>query len=60
MVRRNVPYADAYALLGDIYLGQGKVEQAATVYRAAIGNQNLNQLEREGFQTFLRRLGQGL
>jgi tetratricopeptide (TPR) repeat protein len=60
MVRRNVPYADAYVLLGEIHLQRGQVDEAAAVYRAAWGNGNLTQSEREGFRAMLRRLEQGL
>jgi tetratricopeptide (TPR) repeat protein len=59
MVRRSVPYADAYALLGQIYLQQGQLDEAVAVYRAAWGNGNLRQDEREGFRAMARRLGQG-
>jgi tetratricopeptide (TPR) repeat protein len=59
MVRRNVPYADAYALLGSIYLERGQAEAAAGVYRAAWANGGLAQNEREAFGTMLRRLNQG-
>jgi Tfp pilus assembly protein PilF len=60
MVRRNVPYGDAYALLGTIHLERGEVDEAAGVYRAAWGNGSLTQRERESFRTMLRRLEQGL
>jgi tetratricopeptide (TPR) repeat protein len=59
MVRRGVPYADAYALLGQIYLQRGQLDEAVAVYRAAWGNGNLRQDEREGFRAMARRLGQG-
>ncbi len=60
IVRRNVPYADAYALLGEIYLQRGQVDEAAGVYRSAWGNGNLTQNERESFRAMMRRLEQGL
>ncbi len=59
MVRRNVPYAEAYALLGEIHLQRGQVDEAVAVYRAAWGNGNLTQSEREGFRAMIRRLEQG-
>jgi Tfp pilus assembly protein PilF len=59
MVRRNVPYGDAYALLGQIYLERGEVDEAAGVYRSASGNGSLTQSERESFRTMLRKLEQG-
>jgi Tfp pilus assembly protein PilF len=59
IVRRNVPYADAYALLAEIHLQRGEWDQAAAVYRSAWGNANLTQNERETFRAMLRRLEQG-
>jgi tetratricopeptide (TPR) repeat protein len=59
MVRRNVPYGDAYALLGAIHLERGELDEAAAVYRSAYGNPRLTQSEREGFQMMLRRPEQG-
>ena len=59
MVRRSVPYADAYALLGSIYLERGQTNEAAGVYRSAWRNGNLTQSEREGFQVMMRRVEQG-
>jgi len=59
MVRRNVPYADAYASLGSIYLERREVDEAAGVYRSAWANGGLTQNERETFRTMLRRLEQG-
>ncbi len=59
MVRRSVPYADAYVLLGTIHLERRELEEAADVYRSACGNGNLSQSERESFRAMLRRLEQG-
>jgi tetratricopeptide (TPR) repeat protein len=59
MVRRNVPYAEAYALLGEIHLQRGQLDEAVAVYRSAWGNANLTQSEREGFRAMTRRLEQG-
>jgi len=59
MVRRNVPYGDAYALLGSIHLERGEVDEAASVYRSACGNGSLTQGEREDFRMLLRGLEQG-
>ena len=58
MVSRNVPYASAYALLGEIYLTRGKPDKAASVYRSAYDNTQLMPQERQGFQAILRRLEQ--
>jgi Tfp pilus assembly protein PilF len=59
MVGRNVPYADAYALLGSIYLERGQWNEAAGVYRSACSNGRLGQSERESFRTILRKLERG-
>ncbi len=59
MVRRDVPYSDAYVLLATIHLERSELEKAAGVYRSAIGNQRLAPSDREGFQIMLRRLEQG-
>ena len=59
MVRRNVPYGDAYALLGSIHLERGEVDEVASVYRSACRNGGLPQGEREGFRMLLRKLEQG-
>jgi tetratricopeptide (TPR) repeat protein len=59
MVRRSVPYGDAYALLGSIHLERGEVDEAAGVYRSACGNGNLTQGEREDFRMLLRGLERG-
>ena len=59
MVRRNVPYSDAYLLLGTIYLERGQISEAIGVYRSAGGNRNLTQAERESFRTMQHRLEQG-
>jgi Flp pilus assembly protein TadD len=60
MVRRQVPYGDAYRLLGAIYLERGQAQEAADVYRSARGNPNLPPAERESFRTMQRQLEQGL
>ncbi len=60
MVRRNVPYAEAYVLLGEIYLQRGQADEAAGVYQSAWGNGNLTQDERESFRAMVRRLERGL
>jgi len=60
MVRRHVPYGAAYALLGEIHLQRGEVDEAAGVYRSAWGNAALPQSERESFRAMIRKLEQGL
>jgi len=59
MMRRNVPYADAYVLLAAIHLERGKLDDAAGVYRSACNNGGLSQGERESFRTMLRGVEQG-
>jgi Flp pilus assembly protein TadD len=59
MVRRDVPYSDAYLLLGTICLERGQIDEAAGVYRSAAGNRGLTQTERESFRTMQRRLERG-
>jgi tetratricopeptide (TPR) repeat protein len=56
MVNRQVPYADAYGLLGAIYLRSGNSDKALDVYKAARDNENLSELERNGFGEMLRRI----
>ncbi len=59
MVRRNVSYGDAYALLGAIHLERREWDEAAAVYRSAWSNGRLPQRERESFRMMLRKLEQG-
>jgi tetratricopeptide (TPR) repeat protein len=59
MVRRGVPYGDAYVLLGAIHVERGERDEAAGVYRSACGNTDLTPSERETFRVMLRRLEQG-
>jgi Flp pilus assembly protein TadD len=56
MVNLQVPYADAYALLGAIYLRSGDIEKAIDIYRSAKDNKRLSESERNGFGEILRRL----
>lgn len=56
MVRRSVPYADAYALLGSIYLERRELDEAAAAYRSAWANGGLTPEEREIFRAMLRKL----
>ncbi len=60
MVRRSVPYGDAYALLGAIHVGRAELDQAVSVYRSACANGSLTQGERENFHEILLRLEQRL
>jgi tetratricopeptide (TPR) repeat protein len=58
MIHRNVPYGDAYALLGSIHIARGEWDEAAGVYRSAWANGSLTPSERETFRTMLRGLEQ--
>jgi len=56
MVKRQVPYSDAYALLGAIYVKQGKPDKAVEIYQAATKNRRLPEQERKSFETMITRL----
>ncbi len=56
LVRRSVPYADAYALLAEIHRQRGQWAEAAAVYRSAWANGALTQEEREAFRALLGQL----
>ena len=56
MVARHVPYADAYALLGSIYLRRGDLRRAAGVYRAAAANERLDPRTRQAFEAMIGTL----
>ncbi len=60
MVRRSVPYSDAYLLLGEIHLERREWDAAADTYRSACNNANLTPGERENFRMILRGLEQRL
>jgi tetratricopeptide (TPR) repeat protein len=60
MVSRRLPYGDAYALLGVIYLRSGANDKAAEVYKAAQKNTKLSEAERKSFGEMLQRMGRGL
>jgi len=59
MLRRNVPYSDAYVLLGEIHIERGEWDEAAGVYRSAWTNDRLTPGEREAFRGMLQRLERG-
>lgn len=59
MVKRNVPYADAYVLLATIYIKTEEPDKAVDVYSSAYRNMRLTQQERDNFRTALFRLKQG-
>jgi tetratricopeptide (TPR) repeat protein len=56
MIKKQIPYADSYALLGAIYLRNAETEKAAEVYRKAYKNNRLSEMERNSFDEMLHRL----
>jgi Tfp pilus assembly protein PilF len=56
MVGRQVPYSDAYALLGAIYQKRGEFDKASETYQAAVKNEKLPQRDRKGFEAMIKRL----
>jgi Tfp pilus assembly protein PilF len=56
MVRRQLPYPDAYAFLAAIYQQRGEFGKAAEVYQAASKNKQLPERERKGFEALMKRL----
>jgi tetratricopeptide (TPR) repeat protein len=56
MVKRQIPYSDAYALLGAIYQKRGEIDKAVEVYQAAVKNKRMSQQDRTGFETMMKRL----
>jgi tetratricopeptide (TPR) repeat protein len=60
MMGRDIPYADVYALLGQIYLARTEVNEAISVYQAASHNANLPQSIRDDFRAMIRQLEGGL
>lgn len=49
MVKRGVRHASVYALLGQVYERQGKLDAAKAVYREAADQAGFSQQERSGF-----------
>ena len=56
MVKRQIPYSDAYALLGAIHQKRGELDKAAEVYQAAVNNKRMSQQDRTSFETMMKRL----
>ncbi len=56
MVKRKVPYSDAYAFLGSIYQRQKEFDKAIDIYQAAVNNEKLPQQDRTSFETMMKRL----
>jgi Tfp pilus assembly protein PilF len=55
MVGKQVPYSDAYALLGAIYQKKGEINKAIEVYQAASKNKRLPQRDRTSFEAIIKR-----
>ena len=47
IVRQKAPYIDAISLLGEIYLKQGKIKEARTLYQRALKSGQLSAEESE-------------
>ena len=56
MVKRQIPYSDAYALLGAIYQRRGELDKVVEVYQAAVKNKRISQQDRTSFETMMKRL----
>jgi len=56
VVAKKPAYPDAYALLAQIYLGQKKIEEAASIYRLAVENPTLEEADRARFAGLLRAI----
>ena len=56
MVKRQIPYSDAYAMLGAIYQRRRELNKAIEVYRAATKNNQLPQRDRSAFETMIQNL----
>ena len=55
MVKRQIPYPDAYALLGAIYQKRGELGKAVEVYQSAVKNKRISQQDRTSFETMMKR-----
>jgi Flp pilus assembly protein TadD len=56
MVYNQVPYVDAYMLLGSIHIQNGDSAKALDVYRAARDNKKLSDMERNRFVEILKQV----
>ena len=56
LVRQQVAYPDAYAMLGQIYEERGKIDEAIEVYRKATENERLSEQHRRGFAARIEAL----
>jgi tetratricopeptide (TPR) repeat protein len=56
LINRQPAYADAYLLLGDTYEKQGKVKEAAGLYRQALSQERMPPQAKQLMETKLNRL----
>ena len=56
IARQETPYVDAIFLLGDIYLKQGKIKEARTLYQRVLDRGRLSPEEREFFKSRITEL----
>jgi tetratricopeptide (TPR) repeat protein len=56
IVRQETPYVDAIFLLGDIYLKQGKIKEARTLYQRVLDRGRLSPEEREFLKSRITEL----
>ncbi len=56
LIQRRPVYADASMLLGDIYEGQGRAEEALAVYRQALSDEAVSERDRYRLQVRLEAL----
>jgi Flp pilus assembly protein TadD len=56
MVDRQMPHADAYIMLGQIYEQQGKSKSAVKVYSKAASNEKLPEYQRHSFSSRINQI----
>jgi predicted Zn-dependent protease len=56
VIRRDPADPSPYALLGEIYQKQGKLDEAKSVYGRAAANEALSPADRQGFEARIREL----
>jgi tetratricopeptide (TPR) repeat protein len=60
IVRQKAPHIDAISLLGEIYLKQGKIKEARTLYQSALKSGQLSTEESELLESKIAVLPKGL
>jgi tetratricopeptide (TPR) repeat protein len=56
LVQQETPYVDAIFLLGDIYLKQGKIKEARSLYQGALKSGRLSAEESESLESRIKVL----